>query len=98
MFVVLLLAHNMSSPPEINIGGGEFDFWVQMTATEASDDSGLVEYFFECTTNSGFNSGWQSSNKYIVLIGRGEQGQRFRVKVRDLFGNETEWSDERTAH
>jgi predicted outer membrane repeat protein len=86
------------APREINIGGGEFDFWVQMTATEASDDSGLVEYFFECTTNSGFNSGWQSSNKYIVLIGRGEQGQRFRVKVRDLFGNETEWSDERTAH
>lgn len=86
------------APQEVNIGGGEFDFWVQMTATEATDDSGFVEYFFECTTTSGFSSGWQTSNEYSVLIGRGEQNLRFRVKARDLYLNETDWSEERTAH
>ena len=86
------------APREINIGGSEFDFWVQMTAMEATDASGLVEYFFQCTTEFGFSSGWQSSNEYSVQIGRGEQNLRFRVKARDLYGNETAWSDERTAH
>ena len=86
-----------SRPREINLGGGEFDFWVQMTAVEATDDSGLVEYFFECTTESGFSSGWQSSNTYSVKVGRGEQLHRFRVKARDLYLNETDWSDERMA-
>ncbi len=87
-----------SRPREINLGGGTFDFWVQMTAVEATDDSGPVEYFFECTTEPGFSSGWQTSNEYSVKIGRGEQLHRFRVKARDLYLNETEWSDERTAH
>lgn len=86
------------APREVNIGGGEFDFWVQMTAIEATDDSGSVEYFFECTTESGFSSGWQTSNEYSVLIGRGEQNLRFRVKARDLYLNETDFSEERTAH
>ncbi len=91
-------AHPDGAPREINLGGGSFDFWVQMTATEATDASGLVEYFFECTTEPGFSSGWQTSNEYSVQIGRGEQLLRFRVKARDLYLNETEWSDERTAH
>jgi hypothetical protein len=86
------------APREVNIGGGEFNFWVQMTAIEATDDSGSVEYFFECTTESGFSSGWQTSNEYSVLIGRGEQNLRFRVKARDLYLNETDFSEERTAH
>ncbi len=85
------------APREINIGGGEFDFLVQMTAMEATDDSGPVEYFFACTTESGFSSGWQSSNTYSVQVGRGEQLQRFRVKARDLYGNETAWSEELPA-
>ena len=63
-----------------------------MKATEATDANGWVEYFFESTTESGFSSGWQSSRTYSVLIGRSGQGRRFRVKARDQFGNETEWS------
>ena len=43
-------------PREFNAGGGTFDYWVQMTAAEAIDASGPVEYFFECTTESGFSS------------------------------------------
>ena len=85
-------------PREAYGGGGTFDYWVQMTAVEATDDSGLVEYFFECTTEPGFNSGWQSSRTYSFLIGRSGQGHSFRVKARDQFGNETEWSEELPAN
>jgi hypothetical protein len=69
-----------------------------MTATEATDASEAVEYFFECTTESGFSSSWQSSHTYNVLVGGSRQGLRFRVKARDLYGNETEWSEELPAN
>jgi hypothetical protein len=69
-----------------------------MTASIATDaGGGPVEYFFECTTNSGFSSGWQASEIYIVQVGRSGQGQRFRVKARDQFRNETAWSTEERA-
>jgi hypothetical protein len=69
-----------------------------MEAEEATDASEFVEYFFECTTDSDYSSGWQSSRTYSVQVGRRGQGHRFRVKIRDLYGNETAWSDEQTAN
>ena len=78
-----------TEPKEVNHGGGTFDYWAEMTAVEATDASGDVEYFFECTTESGFSSGWQSSRTYQVKVGRRGQRQRFRVKARDVYGNET---------
>ena len=81
-------------PREVYGGGGTFDYWVQMEAAEAADDSGPVQYFFECTTEAGFSSGWLSTPGYVVLVGRSGQGLRFRVKARDQFGNETAWSEE----
>ena len=78
-----------SEPKEVYHGGGTFDYWAKMTAVEATDPAGGVEYFFECTTESGFSSGWQTSRTYEVKIGRRGQGQRFRVKARDSYGNET---------
>jgi parallel beta-helix repeat protein len=87
------------APREVYGGGGRSDYWAQMKATEATDASGWVEYFFECTTpRSGFNSAWQSSRTYEVLVGESGQGLGFRVKARDLFGNETAWSVTRTAY
>jgi len=72
---------------------GTFEYWAQMTATVAVDaGGGPVEYFFECTTDSGFSSGWQASEIYVVLVGRSGQGHQFRVKARDQFRNETAWS------
>jgi parallel beta-helix repeat protein len=82
------------TPKEVYGGGDTFDYWVQMTAAEATDASGQVGYFFECTTEAGFSSGWQISRNYMVPVGRAGQSHRFRVKVRDQFGNETEWSEE----
>ena len=86
-------------PREVYGGGGAFDYWVQMMAAEATDASGPVQYFFECTTEPGFSSGWQISRDHMVPVGEVRQGHRFRfrIKARDLFGNETEWSEEFTA-
>jgi hypothetical protein len=82
------------TPKEIEIDDGtSFDYWAEMTAVIAVDaGGGPVEYFFECTTHSGFNSGWQASEYYLVLLGRSGQNHVFRVKARDQFGNETAWS------
>ncbi|MBN2592179.1 MAG: right-handed parallel beta-helix repeat-containing protein [Sedimentisphaerales bacterium] len=81
-------------PKKIYGGGGAFDYWVHMTAAEATDASGPVQYFFECTTEPGFSSGWQISKDHMVPVGQGRQAHCFRVKARDQFGNETEWSEE----
>jgi len=78
-----------SEPAEVYNGGGTFDYWAEMTAAEATDPGGSVQYYFECTTESGFNSGWQNSRTYKVKIGRSGQAQRFRVKARDIYGNQT---------
>jgi hypothetical protein len=85
------------APKETYGGGGEFDYMARMMALEAIDASGTVEYFFECTTESTFSSGWQNSNTYIVTVGRSGQNHRFRFKVRDFYGNETAWSEELPA-
>ena len=60
-----------------------------MSAVGATDPSGAVQYYFECTTASGLSSGWQTSRTYKVQVGRRAQGNRFRVKARDVYGNET---------
>jgi hypothetical protein len=85
-----------AEPKEVRIGSGTFDYHAKMTATEAADDGGKIEYYFECTTESGFSSGWQESREYTVKVGRKGQGHRFRVKARDLSAshNETAWSSE----
>ena len=88
-----------SPPDEVYGGSGAFnDFWAVMTAAEASDPAGGVQYFFLCTTESDFNSGWQDSPTYQVKIGRSGQLHRFRVKARDIFGNETAYSEEAVAY
>jgi parallel beta-helix repeat protein len=79
-------------PHETYGGGGTFDYYTAMTAAEATDESGTVQYYFQCTTESGFSSTWQSSRTYTVKVGRRNQNHRFRVKARDLYGNETGWS------
>ncbi|UCC98942.1 MAG: hypothetical protein JSW66_03460 [Phycisphaerales bacterium] len=81
-----------SVPRQTYGGGGTFDYWAEMSAVEATDTDGGIEYYFECTTDSGFSSGWQSSRTYRVRVGRRGQGHRFRVKARDAYGNETAFS------
>jgi hypothetical protein len=75
-----------------------FGYGAVMTAVVAVDaGGGPVEYFFECTTNRGFSSGWIPNPTYTVLLGRSGQGHRFRVMARDASHNETAWSTEERA-
>jgi len=73
--------------------GTAFDYAAEMLAVTATDDSGFVEYEFQCQEESGFNSGWQADPLYTVDIGRRNQGLHFRVRARDASGNVTGWSD-----
>ena len=77
----------------VDANSAMFGYGVTMRAVVAVDaGGGPVEYFFECTTESGFSSGWIATEEYTVLVGRPGQGHRFRVKARDQWGNETRWS------
>ncbi|MEN6577663.1 MAG: right-handed parallel beta-helix repeat-containing protein [Phycisphaerales bacterium] len=89
-----------SAPKEVQGTPASFNnYYATMTATEATDDSGTVEYLFQCTTESAFSSGWQTSPEYSVKVGRAGQQHRFRVKARDTSPNhnETGWSPELAA-
>lgn len=71
---------------------------IVMQAEKAIDRSG-VEYYFECSTDPGFDSGWQDSSVYVG--GGFSEGQtyEFRVKARDKSSdlNETRWSPSASA-
>ena len=79
-------------------GGDLFDYWVDMRAIEAVDESEPVEYFFECQEYpgvfpKGLSSGWQTDCDYMILVGASNQGLHFRVRTRDAHGNTTEPSE-----
>jgi hypothetical protein len=71
---------------------------ISMTADTASDPSG-VEYFFECLTTGGHDSGWQSSPTYEDTGLQPSTQYTYRVKARDLSTNqnETAWSSSESA-
>jgi hypothetical protein len=71
---------------------------ISMTATTATDSSG-VEYFFECTTNGGHDSGWQDSPMYIDTGLLPETLYTYRVQARDKSVNQnaTGFSEESSA-
>ncbi|MFC1762246.1 S8 family serine peptidase [Planctomycetota bacterium] len=73
---------------------GTFGWFASMSAEIAVDDGGLaVEYYFECVTNSGFDSGWITVPTYQVQTGTHPGGLVFRVRTRDALGNIGEWSE-----
>jgi hypothetical protein len=71
---------------------------ITMTAATAWDASG-VEYYFECTSGGGHDSGWQSSKTYVDSGLSSGTTYTYRVKARDLSTrlNETGWSTEAKA-
>ena len=81
-----------------SVASDPFGYSVEMAAVLATDaGGGLVEYFFECLDRpaeapEGFSSGWIPNNTWTVLVGRQNQGLRFRVRTRDQYGNKSEWS------
>ena len=75
--------------PPIAAGEGE----ITMVATTATDIIG-VEYFFECTTAGGNDSGWQNSPIYTDTGLNNSTSYSYRVRARDKSPdvNETGWS------
>ena len=72
---------------------------IAMTATLATDDSGVVEYNFECVAGGQGcgSSGWQSSRNYTASGLAAGTNYTFHVKARDGSGNETDWSPTASA-
>ncbi|MCK4751861.1 MAG: hypothetical protein KAS75_00340, partial [Planctomycetes bacterium] len=63
---------------------------IAMKATTASDLSG-VEYYFECTSGGGNDSGWQSSNPVYEDTGLNPGAEySYCVKTRDKSANQNE--------
>jgi hypothetical protein len=73
-------------------------FSVTMTATTATDPSG-VKYYFECTAGGGNDSGWQDSPTYVDSGLNPSTLYTYRVKACDKAAtpNETGWSSEESA-
>lgn len=71
---------------------------ISMTASTASDPSG-VEYYFECTAGGGHSSAWQSSATYQDTGLTPNTQYTYRVKARDKSTNlnETSWSTSQSA-
>ena len=73
-------------------------FSITMSAVTATDISG-VEYYFDCMTVGGHDSGWQDSEVYVDSGLSSGTEYTYRVKARDksFRHNETDWSDEISA-
>ena len=71
---------------------------ITMTATAATDPSG-VEYYFTNTAGGGHDSGWQDSAAYTDFALTPSVTYSYRVKARDKSTNrnETAYSDTRSA-
>ncbi|MBN2272273.1 MAG: hypothetical protein JXN61_16805 [Sedimentisphaerales bacterium] len=62
-----------------------------LICTEAFDPSG-VEYYFECVSGPGHDSGWVTYYTYTDTLLEPEMSYAYRVKARDGLLNETSWS------
>lgn len=86
-------------PPEPNAMTWEvppYSDWlgvIRMTATTATDESGVVRYAFRCTSNPTYNSGWQPETDYDVAV-EVPGYYKFTVEAQDKYGNTTEPSEE----
>ena len=71
---------------------------ISMTATTASDPSG-VEYYFDCTAGGGNDSGWQDGTTYEDTGLSPSTQYTYRVQARDKSANQNAggWSTSESA-
>ncbi|MCP5108167.1 MAG: carboxypeptidase [bacterium] len=71
---------------------------ITMTAVTASDESG-VEYYFDCLTTGGHDSGWQDGTTYVDTGLAAGTSYSYRVAARDKSANQnqTAWSELESA-
>jgi hypothetical protein len=85
-----------SEPREVN-HGGDFNYLAEMTAAEATDTNGGVEYYFECSDDRYSSGGagdpggtkWRTERTYKVKVGNKGRNFYFKVRARDIYGNQT---------
>jgi len=85
-----------SEPREVD-HGGTFNYWAEMTAAEATDTNGGVEYYFECSDDRYSSGGpgdpggtkWRTDRTYKVKVGNKGRNFYFKVRARDIYGNQT---------
>ncbi len=66
------------------------DSTISMTAVEATDDSGTVEYYFSCVAGGTgcTDSGWQASRSHTASGLSADTFYSYSVKARDAIGNQ----------
>lgn len=69
---------------------------ITMTATEAYDPHS-VEYYFECVSGGGHDSGWQTSPSYTDTGLSPQTTYTYRVRTRDLLANTGSYSTSKSA-
>ena len=74
------------------------DTSIRMTASTATDTSG-VEYYFECISGGGHDSGWQESPEYIDIGLSPGTRHTYRIRARDKSTSQNTggWSAAATA-
>jgi hypothetical protein len=72
---------------------------IDMTATTATDDSGYVEYYFNCTAGGAgcVPSGWQTSPSYSAVGLAPNTSYSWQVRARDGSNNTTGYSTVESA-
>jgi hypothetical protein len=72
---------------------------ITMSAIPVGDATGPVQYYFECTTDDSYSSGWQTSATYTATGLAQNTSYSFRVKAKDnaTIPNETGWSSTKSA-
>jgi hypothetical protein len=72
---------------------------IYMAATVASDLQNGIQYYFQCTSGNGPDSGWQYGNVFEPNSLASGTKYTYRVEARDTSGNlnETNWSSPVTA-
>jgi len=74
----------------------EGTFSVTMAAESVSGTSG-AEYLFECVAGGGHSSSWQSTPAYTDVGLSPATGYTYRVKARDRYFDESDWSEPLSA-
>ena len=101
--IVSLLAGDAQPPQFIGSGWVVQPHAIENTTismqAEAVDNQSNVEYYFNCLTPGGHDSGWQSSGIYEDTGLNPETSYTYRVKVRDTSSNQNEsvYTEEKSA-
>ncbi len=63
-----------------------------MAATEATDETEPIYYYFDCCEGAGTDSGWILTSSYQAGPFGSVSNSSYRYKTKDALGNESEWS------